>query len=235
MLIYVVEDDDQQRDFFIKVLQANQHDVVPFKDTISAHNYFLSHSAPDAVLIDFRFEGGTNGLSLAGQIHAMRPTAAVLMTSCYADKEDIVDAFHKGIDDFLLKPVEPRKLVQSLGDAVIQRRTAHPVDSRERHLGELRIDPNTRQAWWHDQPLRLTHTEFTLLVQITARPGHVFNYAELYATCTGEHIDPCSASKKLKIHIHHLKQKFIAVEPAALVPIASRRGDGLYWATEAKE
>ena len=48
MLIYVVEDDDQQRDFFIKVLQANQHDVVPFKDTISAHNYFLSHPAPDA-------------------------------------------------------------------------------------------------------------------------------------------------------------------------------------------
>lgn len=232
MLIYVVEDDPQQRDSFVNTLQTDQHEVVAFSNTIAAHNYFLIHPAPDAALIDFRFDGGPNGLSLARHIHAISPAAAVIMTSCYADKEEIIEAFHSGIDDFLLKPVNRKVLAQALGDAVIRRRTTYPTDTLERQFGAFRIDPNTRQAWWHGKPLRLTHTEFTLLLQITARPGHVFNYPELYAACAGEHIDPSSASKKLKTHIHHLKQKFIAIEPSVPIPIVSRRGDGLCWTTD---
>src|SRR5689334_7959670 len=110
MFIYIIEDDPQQRDFFTKTLQAEHHTVIAFKDTITAHNYFIAHPTPDAVLIDFRFDGGPNGLALARQIHGIAPTTAVLMTSCYAEKDDIIEAFRDGIDDFLLKPVDPKVL-----------------------------------------------------------------------------------------------------------------------------
>lgn len=232
MLIYVVEDDPQQRDYFIKTLQAEQHEVIAFKDTIAAHNYFMVHNTPDAALVDFRFEGGPNGLSLARQIHNIRPSAAVIMTSCYADKDDIIDAFRNGIDDFLLKPVSPKALIQHLGDAVIERRTKFPVDTAERQLGALKLNPNTRQAWWHGQPLRLTRMEYTLLLQITARPGHMFNYAELYSACTGDHVDPAQAGKKLKTHIFHLRHRFIDTAPGEQCPVTSRRGEGLCWQPE---
>lgn len=232
MLIYVIEDDPQQRDYFTKTLQADQHTVIAFKDTIAAHNYFIAHPAPDAVLIDFRFEGGPNGLSLARQIHAINPITAVIMTSCYADKDDIIEAFRGGIDDFLLKPVDPKALVQRLGNAVIERRTKHPVDVVERHLGDLRLNPTARQAWWKGQLLDLTKTQFTLLLQITAQPGRMINYAELYATCTGDHIDPSLAGKKLKTHVHNLRQRFKAVDPTICCPIVSKRGEGLAWRAE---
>jgi len=234
MLIYVIEDDPQQRDYFTKTLQVEQHTVIAFKDTIAAHNYFMAHAAPDAVLIDFRFEGGPNGLSLARQIHAIHPTTAVLMTSCYADKDDIVEAFRGGIDDFLLKPVDPKVLVQRLGNAVIERRTTHPLNTTERKLGELKLDPTVRQAWWKEQLLNLTKTQFTLLLQITAQPGRLFNYAELYATCTGDHIDPALAAKKLKTHVHNLRQRFKEIDSSAYCPIVSKRGEGLAWQVKTK-
>ena len=232
MLIYVIEDDFQQRDYYTKVLQAEQNDVVAFKDTISAHNYFVVHPAPDAVLIDFRFEGGPNGLSLARQIHAIHPVAAVVMTSGYADKDDIIDAFRDGVDDFLLKPVNAKDLVKRLGNAVIERRTNHPLDVAERQLGNLTLNPNTRQAWWKAQPLDLTRTQFTLLLQITAQPGHMFNYAELYAICMGEHVDPSLAAKKLKTHIFNLRHRFIEIDPNMPCPVVSKRGEGLSWHLE---
>ncbi|MEP7288642.1 MAG: response regulator transcription factor [Chloroflexota bacterium] len=231
MLIYVIEDDPQQRDYFTKTLQADQHEIVAFQDTIAAHNYFMTHASPDAALIDFRFEGGPNGLSLARQIHAIYPTAAVVMTSSYAEKDDIIDAFREGIDDFLLKPVPPKELIKRLGNAVIERRTKYPVDTTERQLGALTLNPNTRQAWWHGQPLALTRTEFTLLLQITARPGHLFNYPELYATCTGDHVDPSLAARKLKTHVFNLRHRFIEIAPDAPCPILSKRGEGLAWRT----
>lgn len=232
MLIYVVEDEPQQRDFFTKSLQAEQHDVVAFIDTIAAHNYFVAHPVPDAVLLDFRFLGGPNGLSLARQVHAIHPTTAVVMTSNYAEKDDIVEAFRAGIDDFLLKPVDDKTLVQCLGNAVIQRRTKYPTDLAERFLGDLRLDPASRQAWWKGQPLTLTRTQFTLLLQLTAKPGRWFNYAELYAACTGDHIDPAQAGEKLKTHVHNLRQRFREVDPSSYCPIVSRRGDGISWRVE---
>jgi len=232
MLIYVIEDDPQQRDFFTKTLQAEQLEVIAFKDTIAAHSYIMLHGVPDAALIDFRFEGGPNGLSLARQIHNIHPAAAVVMTSCYADKDDIIEAFRSGIDDFLLKPVNAKTLIQHLGDTVIERRTKHPLDTAERQLGALKLNPNTRQAWWHEQELSLTKTQFTLLLQITARPGHMFNYAELYATCTGDHIDPALAAKKLKTYIFHLKHRLLENDPKTPCPIVSKRGEGLSWHLE---
>ena len=228
MLIYVVEDDVQQRDYFTKFLQATHNEVIAFKETIGAHNYFMTHSAPDAALIDFRFENGPNGLSLARRIHAVYPSSAVLMMSCYAEKEDIVEIFRNGVDDFLLKPVEIKELNQRIGDAVIERRTKHPLDSVERQLGALKLSPATRQAWWHGRLLELTKTQFTLLARLTAQPGHIFNYADLYASCTGDHIDPAEAAKRLKTHLYNLKVKFSKVSTAPC-PILSKRGEGVLW------
>ena len=170
-------------------------------------------------------------LSLARRIHAVYPSAAVLMMSCYAEKEDIIEIFRNGVDDFLLKPVEIRELNQRLGDAVIERRSKYLLDSVERQLGALKLFPETRQAWWHGNPLALTKTQFTLLTRLTAQPGHVFNYADLYATCTGAHIDPAEAAKRLKTHLHNLKVQFKKVSPAPC-PIVSRRGEGVLWQPE---
>ena len=231
MLIYVVDDDFEQRDYFTKILQVSHHEVIAFKDTYAAHNYLMAHNAPDAALIDFRLENGPNGLSLARKMHALHPSAAILMMSCYAEKEDIIEIFRNGVDDFLLKPVEIRELNQRLGDAVIERRSKYLLDSVERQLGALKLFPETRQAWWHGNPLALTKTQFTLLTRLTAQPGHIFNYADLYATCTGAHIDPAEAAKRLKTHLHNLKVQFKKVSPAPC-PIVSRRGEGVLWQPE---
>lgn len=234
MLIYVIEDDIQQRDFFTKVLQSAQNEVVAFRDTISAHNYFMAHTAPDAVLLDYRFEGGPNGLSLARQIHAVYPTSAVVMTSGYAQRDEVIEAFRSGVDDFLVKPVAPECLSQCLGDAIMNRRTRFPIDNGERQIGPLRLEPQSRQAWWYGTLLDLTKTEYTILLKLTAQPGHIFNYADLYASCTGEHIGPSEAARKLKTHIYNLKMRFRRISPTS-IPIRTKRGEGVLWQIEPDE
>lgn len=235
MLVYVVEDDEQQRDFFTKTLQTQQHQVIAFRDTISAQNYFYEHNKPDAILLDYKFDNGPDGMLLAGQVHAMCPSAAVVMTSAYADKAEIVQALRIGVDDFLLKPIDMNELLQRVGNAVLKRRTTHPVDVTIRKLGELRFDPATRVATWHGRNIALTRSEAILLTQITAHPGQVYNYSELYALCTGEHVAPSEASKGLRTHVHNLKHKFSDAVTDAPCPIVSIRGDGIVWNARGEE
>src|SRR5262249_8369150 len=127
---------------------------------------------------------------------------------------------------------EAKALMQRLGNAVMDRRTQHPVNTAERYLGALKLNPTLRQAWWKGQALDLTKTQFTLLLQITAQPGRRFNYAELYAACTGDHIDPALAGQKLKTHVHNLRKHFKKIDTVDC-PIVSKRGEGLAWQAEA--
>ncbi len=229
MLIYLVEDDPASRDALTRMLRLERHEIVAFSNAVEALNYLYSHPSPDVALIDYQLPGGPNGANLAQHIRLKFPNTAVIMISAYAGTKEVITAFRQGADDFLLRPIEPQELLHRIGEAILRRRPLYSVAESCRQVGQLRLDLEGRKAFWYDAELKLTPTELSLLTQLTARPGAVINYAELYSVTTGEHISPGEARAKLKSHVSNLKQKLQQAHPHIGTPIKTNRGFGFRW------
>lgn len=77
---------------------------------------------PDVLIVDLRMPDA-DGFDVASRVLAADPSACILMLTTYGTDHDVRRAFAAGIKGYLLKDVEPLKLVDTLhrlaaGDAV---------------------------------------------------------------------------------------------------------------------
>ncbi|MEP7287916.1 MAG: response regulator transcription factor [Chloroflexota bacterium] len=228
MRVVIVDDNEVAQNFAIKILCSHQIDVLAFSNSIEALNYLTTHE-PDAVLIDYMLPGGPDGLKLAAQVRRLYPACIIIMISAYAQIEDVVEAMRIGCDDFLFKKnLQPEELLNRIGSAVMQRKAWFPAPTPTRLSdGEMYLDVEAYRAVWYGAELTLTPTQFNVLIQLLSKPGHIFNYGELYARCTGIRLAPGEARSKLKTHIINLRQKLEQEEHPRT--IWNVRGAGYKW------
>ena len=122
----------------------------------------------------------------AAQSWATRPDIPVFMLSALGLTDDIVDGLHSGADDYLVKPFEPRELVERVR-ALLRRRPAYPPSLAV--IGDLGLDRAARLAVCQDKPLELTRREFDLLAWLSGRPGCVFSRGQLLDDVWGDDYD----------------------------------------------
>jgi len=161
----------------------------------------------DLVLLDILLPG-LDGLAL---LAGLRETSSVpvILLSALGDEQDRITGLVRGADDYLPKPFSMAELAVRV--AAILRRVAlerHAAD-RQRHgsleLAGLRLDRETEQARYQDQPLDLTVTEFRLLQAFVEQCDQVLSKAFLYQTVLhrgyGRH------DRSLDLHVSHLRRK----------------------------
>ncbi len=229
MLVVYVEDEHTAREFVTKVLQAEKIALVNFDNTIAALNYIRTNPF-DVLLIDCRLPGGPDGLSLAHQARRIAPHCTIIMISAYATREETIEAIRAGVDDFLIKAeLTPGLFLRSIGDAVLRRRNAYPMqETSRRTVDDLELDLASRTARWHGEALPLTAAQFGILALLTSHPGKAFNFSELYSLSRGEHLSPQDARSKLKSHVTNLRKK-LEQGGRHKSPIANVYGVGFKW------
>ena len=72
---------------------------------------------PDVVLLDLRMPG-SDGLSVLERLTALDPAPAVVMLTTSDDERDLVTSLRAGARGYLLKDMEPERLVDSLAAVV---------------------------------------------------------------------------------------------------------------------
>ncbi|HBP37693.1 MAG TPA: DNA-binding response regulator [Clostridiales bacterium] len=117
---------------------------------------------------------------------ATRPDIPVLMLSALGLTDDVVDGLRSGADDYMVKPFEPRELVERIR-ALLRRRPAGPPP--QAIIGDLGLDRPARLAVCQNQPLELTRREFDLLAWLVGHPGCVFSRGQLLDDVWGEDYD----------------------------------------------
>ncbi len=114
--VILVEDDNDLRDSLTDWL-SKEYIVTQF-DSAEAllgalNNFDLEDGIPTCILLDFQMPG-MNGVELQTKLKKMTIDFPIIFTSGNAQQADIIEAWHGGAADFLLKPFTGEKVSQAL-------------------------------------------------------------------------------------------------------------------------
>lgn len=123
----------------------------------------------DAVVLDVMLPK-MNGFDLARKLRQERIATPVLMLTAKDSVPDVVRGLDAGADDYLTKPFSFNELLARL--RAVQRRSTSRPENRLR-VGDLILDPGSREVSRAGVPISLTRTEYSLLERLMYRSGKV--------------------------------------------------------------
>jgi two-component system, OmpR family, response regulator len=141
-----------------------------------------------AIILDLNLPDG-DGKDLLSHWRNAGEKVPILILTARGTWRDKVDGLNLGADDFIVKPVRFEELVARLH--AVQRRS----DGRASALltvGDITLDPVTRNVTLGGDVLTLSRKEFGLLHLLLRRPGHVHSQGELL-----EHLYALEAERDL--------------------------------------
>src|SRR5687768_12136555 len=177
----VVEDERTINDALAQRLRAEGYVVEQAFDGPSAVERAAA-VRPDVVLLDVMLPG-FDGHEVCRRIQAARPVP-VLMLTARDDEADVLVGLGVGADDYLTKPFRMRELVARV--RALLRRVDRAAELAARPsarlvVGDLVVDTGTRRVAVAGEEVRLTPTEFDLLVRLASTPGEVLTREHLLA------------------------------------------------------
>src|SRR5690349_23361928 len=99
------------------------------------------------------------GLETCRRLRAAGRDLPVLMLTARDQVNDRVTGLDAGADDYLPKPFATEELLARV--RALLRRRAPGHESQILTFADVRVDPDSFEAWRGERPLRLTRTEFS--------------------------------------------------------------------------
>ncbi|MBU2669109.1 response regulator transcription factor [Actinoplanes bogorensis] len=202
MRILVVDDDAAVRASLARTLRFEGYQADTAADGREALELARS-TAPDAMILDVSMPV-LDGLQTCRLLRSEGVPLPVLMLTARDSVGDRVAGLDAGADDYLVKPFAFEELLARVR-AMLRRSALAASASTVLAYGGIRLDPETREVWRDDQPLRLTRTEFTILEVFLRHPRQVLSRAALFEQVWG--YDFGEGSNSIHVYLGYLRRK----------------------------
>jgi len=206
--ILLVEDDDATRTFLADNLTADGFDML-VADCVRDGRRLLEAKFPDLVVVDVVLPDAA-GLDLVREVRSadgiasrLDPHTPVLVLSGRSSELDRLRGFERGADDYVVKPFAYAE-VRARIEALLRRANLRPGQGTLR-VGELRIDPPSRDVTLRGRRIVLSQKEFALLRTLASAPTRVFTKDELLRDVWG--FQAQGYTRTLDSHACRLRQK----------------------------
>ena len=176
-----------------------------------AHNY-------DAIVLDVLLPG-LDGFETCRRLRIAGVWAPVLMLTARDAVEDRVAGLDSGADDYLVKPFAFAELLARLRALARRGETERPAVLS---VGDLHLDPATREVRRGSTPIALSAKEFALLETFMRRPGQVLSRLQLLEHAWDFAYD--NRSNVVDVYVRRLRQKID--KPFARASLETVRGAG---------
>jgi DNA-binding response OmpR family regulator len=155
----------------------------------------------DAVLLDLGLPG-RDGIAVLRTLRGRGDATPVVVLTARDTLADKVGGLDAGADDYLVKPFELDELLARL--RAVGRRAAGRAAPRL-EVGDIVLDPGTRQVSRGGVPVVLSAREFALLEALMQRPGAILSRAQLEDRLYGwgEELE----SNAISVYVHQLRRK----------------------------
>ena len=178
---------------------------------------------PDLIVLDVMLPG-LNGFEVLSTVRE-RSSCPVIMLTAKGSEEDKVRGLRLGADDYVTKPFSAQELLARV-EAVLRR--ARPMEGVEAQpsvlsFGDLRIDRQAKQVTLAGQEIRLSPTEYRLLLCLAVNVGVVLSRDELLTQVWGKAYK--GEDEILRVTLWRLRHK-LADDPSAPRYVVTRPGLG---------
>jgi two-component system, OmpR family, response regulator MprA len=214
--VLIVDDDRAIRESLARALELEGYEVDVVVDGVAALAKTRRETF-DALVVDVMMPG-VDGLGVCRVLRADGDRTPVLMLTARVETPDRVAGLDAGADDYLPKPFELDELLARL--RALLRRAAPPTDADGKgdtalRVAELQVDPAARRAWWMNEELQLSKTEFDLLELLVRNVGIALDHSTVYERIWGYDFGP--DSKNLPVYIGYLRRKLTAAGAPPLI------------------
>lgn len=163
---------------------------------------YLEANRVKLVILDVSLPG-MDGFAVCAAIRKQRNTP-VLFLSARVDKEDQINGFWQGADDYVEKPVDMDILCARIR-ALLRRNYELKKENAVIYSGALSIDKESKRVFMDRRELSLTVKEYELLELFAENPGKTLRKEYLFDRIWGT--DSFSENQTLTVHVKTLRDK----------------------------
>jgi DNA-binding response OmpR family regulator len=200
MWILIVEDDRRLARQLNKGLAEQGHAVIVACDG-SEGLETAKYGDFDVLVLDVMLPG-LDGFSIVRRLRAGGKTTPILLLTARDAAEDVVTGLDAGADDYLTKPFSFKILLARLR-ALSRRKNVEPRTDLQ--VGDLVLDPATREVKRAGAVVLLTRTEFVLLEMLMRNAGRVITRSGMIEAVWGH--DREVENNALDVFIRQLRTK----------------------------
>lgn len=217
-VVLVIEDEPGIVDFLERGLASQGFEVRSALDGDRGLDKALTEDV-DLVVLDLMLPG-RSGIDVLGELHAAKPALPVIVLTARGEVEERVAGLDAGAVDYLIKPFSLNELAARIR---AQLRTAAQSPRTSLTAGDLEVDLLSREVRRGEKLVRLSTTEFELLVYLLRNRGHVLSREQILRAVWGYDYDP--GTNVVDVYIGYLRRKLREAD-GWRVPIVTVRSVG---------
>lgn len=221
--ILIIEDDREFSRVMQIELRQNGYETTLAHDGLDGLRQFHLVK-PNLVILDVALPL-MDGRTVCHRIREVSDIPVLMMTASAVTEDDIVAGLNAGADEYLVKPLRSQEF-RARVRALLRR--ARPMDDDKEPLRGyedeyLMVDVPLRRVSVNGDDVRLTPTEFKLLVLLIQHSGQVLTFQQLLENVWG--VEYTREYHYPRIYVSHLRRK---IEPDVKSPtyIQSEYGIG---------
>lgn len=225
--IALVEDDQMLRANYSQALEREGYNVVSYANRPEAEAAFTK-KLPDMAILDIMLlDEKEGGFELCRQLRQLSPTIPIIFLTARDSDLDRVSGLRLGAWDYLTKNTTTLDFlpvrISSLFKMVESIQGSPDLQEQILSSGGLSINEERKQVFWKEKQLKLTLTEYWLLLALARRPGHVKSHDQLM-----ESANVVVTNNAITAHIRRIRDKFLELDPE-FDSIRTEYGMGYRW------
>jgi DNA-binding response OmpR family regulator len=198
--ILVIEDEPGIVDFLQRGLTAHGFEVSSALDGVSGTELALGGDV-DLVVLDMMLPG-RSGLEVLAALRNAHATLPVIALTARGEIEDRVAGLDAGAVDYLTKPFSLSELAARIR---AQLRVAAQTTTTILQGADIEVNLITREVLSSGELVRLSTTEFELLVYLLRNRGHVLSREQILRAVWGYDYDP--GTNVVDVYVGYLRRK----------------------------
>ena len=217
MKLLIAEDEIDLAEALTAFFEKNQFTVEAVYNGADAYDY-AREGGYDAIILDVMMPR-MNGIEVLRRLRDEGLSTPIMMLTAKAQKDDRVEGFDAGADDYLPKPFAPDELLARVR-ALLRR--AGEFKPTVLTFGDLALDSSTGILSCGGESVRLSGREFQLMELFLRSPKILFSVDKLMERIWGWDSD--AEINVVWVHISNLRKKLKSI--GSEVSIRANRGMG---------
>lgn len=170
-------------------------------DTLESAHSIVNDENPDLLILEVLLPNG-NGLNYCKELR-LKSDIKILFLSSLCTKNDVINGFHVGGNDYMSKPYDMDELLVRIR-ALLRRGRLIKSEERVLRLGALELSLSSRRAFLNGEDLLLKPREFYLLEVLIRNRDRILTAQEIYQLIWGSEANDI---RTVWVHMSMLRKK----------------------------